>query len=103
MRFRLQMADNDEVIQPSIPLYKTINNSIWEYPSFISTATRPPYDDEYLGPSEVCFLICNFGLFYISLLIKLWIYGYWGRYILRGFPFCVFSLKSSSDYNFFQK
>nr|CAD2193965.1 unnamed protein product [Meloidogyne enterolobii] len=53
MRFRLQMPDNDEIIQPSIPLYKTKNNSIWEYPSFISTATKPPYDDEYLGPSEM--------------------------------------------------
>nr|CAD2181850.1 unnamed protein product [Meloidogyne enterolobii] len=75
MRFRLQMADNDEVIQPSIPLYKTINNSIWEYPSFISTATRPPYDDEYLGPSEMPVMspqyAHNFTTFYLHN-YKLW-------------------------------
>ncbi|CAK5087028.1 unnamed protein product [Meloidogyne enterolobii] len=53
MRFRLQMPDNDEAIHSSIPLYKTKNDSIWDYPSFISTATKPPYDDEYLGPSEM--------------------------------------------------
>jgi hypothetical protein len=61
MRFRLQIPDIDENILSSIKLYKSNNNSIWGYPSFISAATRPPYDDEYLGPLEVCFIF-NFIL-----------------------------------------
>uniref|UniRef100_A0A1I8BLN0 Glyco_transf_64 domain-containing protein n=1 Tax=Meloidogyne hapla TaxID=6305 RepID=A0A1I8BLN0_MELHA len=59
MRFRLQMPNTDETIPTSIPLYKSDNNSIWGYPSFISTATRPPYDDEYLGPSEYNYKLWN--------------------------------------------
>lgn len=53
MRVRLQLPGKEQPEPKALPLY---DNSSWDYPKFISTYTKPPYDDEYLGPIEVRFL-----------------------------------------------
>ncbi|KAF7635512.1 Peptidase_M50 domain-containing protein, partial [Meloidogyne graminicola] len=78
MRFRLQLPDIDESANSSIPLYKSNNNSIWGYPSFISTAIRPPYDDEYLGPSEMPIISPQFAHNFTT--FNLFNYKFWNDY-----------------------
>jgi hypothetical protein len=63
----------------AIPLY---NKSDWQYPSFISTATKPPYDDEYLGPNEVSYFIYHRRKIIISIV----------RCQLRRKDICIISL-----------
>lgn len=54
LRFRLQMPSTENPGPTAVPLYKSdYNSAAWNYPSYMSTATRPPYDDEYLGPREL--------------------------------------------------
>jgi hypothetical protein len=55
IRHRLQMPSKEEFEPLALPLYnKSIgDDGNWNYPSFISTAAKPPYDDEYLGATEV--------------------------------------------------
>ncbi|KAL3084846.1 hypothetical protein niasHT_031731 [Heterodera trifolii] len=59
MRVLLQLPGMEQHEPQTVPLYRNINStdgisfSSAAFPSFVSTFTKPPYDDEYLGPIEL--------------------------------------------------
>lgn len=102
MRFRLQIFGTEEAEPTAIPIYGPDINNSWTYPSFISTATKPPYDDEYLGPAEMILeppsYTHNFTIFsmYASILWNKFPFAL--QYSLRFFPNDNF-LPSDAEFN----